>query len=214
MTIITLWESENQDEWKSALKIYWSFVQTKNLELEHEMDNLNSDIVRMMDKNEWYDFLLNKYFKWKYTAPNRYATTTKWLKQYEENNELTHLYQIKEQLFNFDKNDIRIGLDIVTQIKGLGPAGASGLLSLLFPSYFGTVDQFVVKTLHNLPNLPEKEDITKKNTRELKNTQGLKINDGVILIRIMRNKSDALNSLFQTDFWTPRKIDMVLWSQR
>jgi len=208
MTIVNLWESKNQDEWKSALEKYWTIIPPKSLPLEHDIVNLTLDIVRNMDENEWYDFLLNKYFKWKYTAPNRYATTTKQLKKYEENNELDKLYQIKEQLLQFDINDIKIGLELAKKIRGLGTAGASGLLSILFPSYFGTVDKFVVKALDELPNLPEKIYVEKMNP------VGLKISDGIILIKIMRNKSISLNQLFQTNFWTPRKVDMILWAQR
>ena len=42
--------------------------------------------------------------------------------------------------------------------------------------------------------------------------ESLKIKDGIMLIEIMKEKAKELNKRFHTDFWTPRKIDMVLWS--
>ena len=44
------------------------------------------------------------------------------------------------------------------------------------------------------------------------NPESLTNNDGVILVEIMREKAEELNRNFNTDFWTPRKIDMILWS--
>ena len=208
MTIVNLWESKNQVDWKIALDKYGIYVKPENKDIEHELNNINSDSVKIMNKNEWYEFLLNKYFKWKFTVPDIYIHTTKYLKTYKENNELETLYKIKEQLFQFDKNDIKLGLEIAKQIKGLGVVGASGLLTILFPLYFGTVDQFVVKALNDVFSSSEESYIKKIEPK------GLKIDDGAVLITIMRNKSDSLNKLFQTDFWTPRKIDMILWSQR
>jgi hypothetical protein len=52
------------------------------------------------------DFCLRNTFAWKYTPPNRYASTTKILRSYTSNNELTALRAIKELLFARDKNNI------------------------------------------------------------------------------------------------------------
>jgi hypothetical protein len=40
----------------------------------------------------------------------------------------------------------------------------------------------------------------------------LTVKDGVVLIEIMRRKAAALNAAFEVDSWTPRKVDMVLWT--
>lgn len=47
-----------------------------NLALEKEMDQLDAQTVRRMDPQAWYTLLLEKYFRWRSTAPNRYASTT------------------------------------------------------------------------------------------------------------------------------------------
>jgi hypothetical protein len=200
-----IWNSTDPERWDDALKHYWVFVKPSNLDLEREINELDAEDVNRMNADGWYEFLKNKYFRWKYTAPNRYATTTKFLKRYREEGNLGALLQIKERLFTFDKDDIEAGLKIATLINGLGTAGASGLLAILFPVYFGTVDQFVVKALSCIPELPEVDRVRSMNPLSLN------IRDAVVLIPIMRRKATELNDLFCADQWTPRRIDMVLW---
>jgi hypothetical protein len=108
--------------------------------------------VKQMSINQFYDFLFHKYFKWKYTAPNRYATTAKCLKQYQSG-KMDELGRIKDKLFKFDINNIRRGLEIATTIRGLGPAGASGLLSLLFPCGISSETKENVRNFHLLFSL-------------------------------------------------------------
>jgi hypothetical protein len=201
-----LWNGNDPNLWKKALKRYWEFVKSSNLALEMEMDHLDIGAIRAMDPQTWYRFLLEKYFRWKYTAPNRYASTTKVLRTYAANNELSALHAIKERLFVANKDNIQQCLALATSIRGLGTAGASGLLAVLFPEHFGTVDQFAVKTLAMVPELPEKGLIATMNP------ESLSPKEGVVLIRIMRRKADELNSALSTTEWTPRKVDMVLWT--
>ena len=74
--ITNLWDSKKEDEWHSSLGNYWNYVMPNHVEIEEEFDTLNSNTVKAMNKIEWYEFLRHRYFYWKYTAPNRYATTT------------------------------------------------------------------------------------------------------------------------------------------
>ena len=70
--------------------------------IEKEFDSIHSDQVKNMNSKQWYEFLLTKYFFWKYTAPNRYKTTTTQLKKYlGPGDSLDNLFQIKEQIFLF-----------------------------------------------------------------------------------------------------------------
>ena len=181
-------------------------MKPSNLALEKEMDQLDAETVRMMDPQAWYSFLLEKYFRWKYTAPNRYASTTKIFRSYEANNALPLLHGIKERLFVLDKDNIQQCLALASTIRGLGTAGASGLLAVLFSAHFGTVDQFAVKALAVIPELPERALIAAMNP------ESLKLNEGDVLIRIMRRKADELNQVSSLVGWTPRKVDMVLWT--
>jgi hypothetical protein len=177
-----------------------------NLDLERRMESLNLDRIRQLDAQGWYDFLLNEYFRWKYTAPNRYVTTTRSLRRYAEAGTLAELEGIKGRLLTFDLIDIRQGLSIAGEIKGLGTADASGLLALMFPEAFATVDQFVVKALRDVKALPEAAALAKMNPEQLT------VADSVVLIEIMRRKASENNQFFDTVIWTPRKIDKILWT--
>lgn len=201
-----MWNTNDADLWENALNRYWTFVKASNLELEKEMDRLDAETVKAMNPRAWFEFLLEKYFRWKYTAPNRYGSTTKILRTYAVNNELAALHGIKERLFAADKDNIQQCLSVASLIRGLGIAGASGLLAVLFPAQFGTVDQFAVKALAKIPELAE------RNLIAAMTPESLKLNEGTILIRIMRRKADELNQSSSQASWTPRKVDMVLWT--
>jgi hypothetical protein len=212
MDISELWHSSNSSAWEQALQRYWHFVKLQNVELEHALNALDKNRLQRFTPQEWYDFLHNEYFRWKYTAENRYTTTTSHLRKYTETNELSALDSIRKKLLNLDPSNIRLGLSTATEIKGLGIAGASGLLSLMYPEHFGTVDQFAVKALAQIENLPETSAISKMNK---KNKNGdpkqLRLPDGVLLVDIYTRKAKELNHLLDSTEWTPRKIDMVLW---
>jgi len=208
MDITNMWNSNDEQLWKNALKEYWEFVKPENLALEKKMDSLDLYMVKGMSVFEFYEFLENEYFVWKYTAPNRLATTRRQLCRYQLENKLYELESIQRELFIFNLNDAIRGLSILSRIHGLGTAGASGLLALLFPGYFGTVDQFVVKALSTVDNLPQIGKVKQMNP------DGIGIKDAALVIEIMRQKAKNLNSVNQTSYWTPRKIDMVFWACR
>ena len=206
--ISDLWNSEDPSAWNSALERYWSFVQPRNLELERSLDALDLERIRSLDAQGWFDFLRDEYFRWKYTSRNRYATTTRELRRWGSVNQLAWLDRIREQLLALDTDDIRLGLRIATSIPGLGTAGASGLLALMYPQKFGTVDQFAVKALRQVEGLPEAEALARIKPA------GLSISDAVVIIGVLRRKATELNVVFESTFWTPRKLDMVLWAAR
>jgi hypothetical protein len=201
-----LWWCLDPKAWNEALKRYWDFVQPKNLVLERSLDKLDLERLRAMDALGWYDFLKDEYFRWKFTAPNRYATTTRQLRRYLDQNSLRDLDQIRRRLLALDPSDIRAALETAYLIMGLGAAGASGLLALMYPQHFGTVDQFLVKALRQVRGLPEAPTIAQMKS------QGLNLRDGVFLIDLLRRKAAENNRLFKSNTWTPRKLDKVLWT--
>ena len=186
-SINTLWKTNNEQDWKLALDNYWRFIQPRNMELERGLNDLKLEEINSLDPLGWYDFLRDKYFRWKYTAANRYASTTLALKKYKDLNQLDNLFDIKKRLLNLNASDISMGLSIAHEIRGLGIAGASGLLCLMYPNYFATVDQFAVKALCQIPHLPESGDL---NTMKPEN---LTLRNGIVLINIMRGKAKENN---------------------
>jgi hypothetical protein len=203
-SINELWVCADATKWNNALKRYWDFVKPGNLKLERELENLTLDRVRDFSPSDWYSFLLNEYYRWKYTAPNRYASTTTHLKKWK--GKLEELDSIRRALLAVDLEDPKKGLAIAVKIPGLGVAGASGLLALLYPDQFGTVDQFVVRALRDVAGLPELERL------ERMNPENLSQRDGVLLIGILRRKAAELNETLQGQRWTPRMVEMVLWT--
>jgi len=181
-------------------------LHAQNVELERELEKLDVLRLKRMSARGWYDFLRNDYFRWKYTAPKRYVTTTRQLERYLKDDRLDELDKIRERLLALDPQDTHLGLMIASQIHGLGAAGASGLLALMYPKHFGTVDQFVVKGLQQVDDLPEKAALARMNP------EGLQIDDGVLLIGIMKRKAQENNRLFNGQTWTPRMVDKVLWA--
>ena len=206
MNITDLWRSSDPIAWEQALQRYWNFVQPRNLDLERALDTLDLKRLQNLSPQGWYNFLHDEYFRWKYTAPNRYATTTIQLRKYVDVGALDELEKLRQQLLNLNVSDVRLGLKTAKEIRGLGTAGASGLLSLMSPEHFATVDQFVVKALRLVSDLPEANALSKMNPLNLS------VTDGTLLIGILNRKAKENNRMFGTSAWTPRKIDMVLWT--
>lgn len=204
--IYTLWNSNDQTAWMHAYRHYFDLLSNSQAALDNRMSNVNYEEIQALTTNDFYSFLYEEYFVWKYTQKNRLATTRKQLERYITENQMFELDYIKYRMFMSNRSNIRECLSVASNIRGLGTAGASGLLAILFPNDFGTVDQFVVKSLLEIDNLAQHKQVAEMNPA------CLKIDDGVILIDILRKKAQLLNQQFNTTFWTPRKIDMILWS--
>lgn len=205
LNINLLWNSKNECKWKAALKYYDAYLKPNQIDIENRMNNIDNAEIRNCNAKEFYNFLYYEYFVWKYTAKKRLVITRNSLMKYEVENIFEDLGKIKEDIFKINRSDILKCLKNAKAIHGLGTAGASGLLAILFPEDFGTVDQFVVKALLQISDLSEHSELEKINPNNIKDREG------VLLINIMRKKAAELNLIFNTNFWTPRKIDMILW---
>ena len=205
----TIWNKNEHEEWISIENQYFDRVKEENLNLEKELNCFQLKDLWEWSSDEFKTFLNDKYFVWKYTDSRRLATTRRCLDNISNAELLFVLKALKiidDDLSNmkkYDKYEIKVGLQLVTMIPGLGVAGASGLLSVLFPDFFGTVDQFVVEALKDA-------DVD----TGVKNSQSLSIKDAIVLEEIMYNKADELNRKNKINYWTPRRIDKVLWTYR
>jgi hypothetical protein len=206
MCINDIWHSNDPIVWEQALNRYEGFVRKENIELERSLGALSLERIKNFNSQDWYDFLQNEYFRWKYTAKNRYASTTKQLKRYINDNALDVLDNVRQRLLLLNPKETLLGLNIAKEIRGLGTAGASGLLSLMYPEHFATVDQFVVKALRQVKNLPQANEINEMQP------ESLTVRNGVLLIGILAEKAKDNNLKLKTSNWTPRKIDMLLWT--
>ena len=68
-------------------------------EIEAEIAGVESEAIRDLSVEDFYDFLYYKYFLWKYTQKNRLATTRKSLRRYKEENRWSELEDIQKRLF-------------------------------------------------------------------------------------------------------------------
>ncbi len=204
MSVITdLWESHVEEDWSKALAGYWNNPAVQdNIEIERYMDTLDIEAVRHSTPEGWFAFL-KLYFMWKFN--NMYPEQR--LADLQRNT-TEHLTSVKKLIFESDLSDTRRAVEKAGYIKGLGAAGASGLLAVLFPAKFGTVDSKVIAFLCEIPTLPERAKLLKMSPMNLTN------DNAVVLIEILRKQAARLNSLFNTNEWTPRKIDMILWNLR
>ena len=196
------WNSIIELEWDSALAKYNSYLKTvEKSSRDSRVATMNFYSVMCMSDKEFYNYLINDFFKWKYTAPNRYASTTKNLEKMTQK----ELGDIKRELVNPFLSDEQL-LDTAHKIKGLGYAGATALLSILYPNRFGTVDQFVVKNLQK--NIKSNQYILKINPNNIKRDEALYI------IKMMQEKAKELNYQFNKVTWTPRTVDKAVWADR
>ena len=198
------WDSLSQADWDKALKKYNDYLTNdEKASRDARVTLINYSIIRKMSAEEFNDFLYKEFFPWKYTAPNRLATTRKSLSKMSVND----IGLIKNFLCSPALSDVQL-LDVALKIKGLGPAGATALLSILYPDRFGTLDQFVVKCLQAAPSLSGDHIIRGVNPNSIKKDEALYI------IRLMQNKAITLNNAFGTHTWLPRTIDKAVWADR
>jgi hypothetical protein len=197
--VVSLWASNDPEVWKKALDGYMALVRPENVELEQRLENLGTERISKMSPEEWHAFLRDEYFVWKYTAKNRLATTRAAFDRYVKKHSLADLDNVRRHLLTLGPH-IGLALKAAKKIGGLGVAGASGLLALMYPEKFGTVDQFVVKALQQVKDLPEADEI------DVMEPKNLTLVDGVILTKILRRKATELGH-----GWTPRKVDAALW---
>lgn len=210
VSIQDVWTSEENSVWCAQIDAYWKYIEAQGKKaLEEEMANLNSQLISDSTDGAWRDFLANKYIPWKH-SPGRFwrSMQKKFIARYAVQEQQTLLSTVKSRIFACNRGMTKELLDIVDEIYQFGIPSASGLLSLLFPSHFGTVDRFAIESLQRIEEF--KGDIEIQRIKP----KSISLNDAVHAISIMRVKALENNKLFGTDYWTARRIDMVLYITR
>lgn len=210
MDIKTLWDSGNREDWESAVSKYYNAVKPNNIEVEQKLNAMTTDEFKQMSGQEFYRFLVGDYSSWKYTDNRRKATVRHNIEDFHQKFTDDEFKKIIDASFLIDKGDIFLHFANMTRITGIGTAGASGVLSLIFPEYFGTMDRFLVE---NLKKIYDGQSYCGKKLISMK-SDSLTNYDAIILTQILREKARQLNEKFDTSDFTPRKIDMVLWAIR
>ena len=83
-SIYMLWESKSEAEWNKALDHYWTRVANyKTYNIEREFYTLDYKEIEIMNEEEFFLFLKEKYFPWKF-GETRWCKTS--IKNLEKNN--------------------------------------------------------------------------------------------------------------------------------
>lgn len=204
MTLDELWWATDPALWHEAVDSYWKRIGPDRLDVERRMERVTLEEVAGLTSEEWWNFLQDYYF-WKYTQGNILASSLGRLRRQRESKGLEYLDTLRERLLALDPEDSARGIHIATRHAGLGVAGATGLLSVIHPRWFGTLDQFVVRALRRVENrVPEWQEL------DAMNLDGL---GGVLLTHRLRARAAEL-SRTSGEPWTPRRVDMALWAVR
>lgn len=201
-----LWVTGDEAAWDAACNSAWSLVKKASLEAVRKMELLTPAEIEGMTAEGWYSFLRDRYFPWKYRTPIRLASSRASLGRQVAQEGVAALDAIRREILDGPGKGLAARLKVPTRIGGVGPSGASGILALLYPTDFGTVDQVVVTALRAVANLPEREVLLAMRPQELS------LSDAVLLIMLLRRKAAELNGRFGGARWTPRRVDLALWA--
>jgi hypothetical protein len=206
LSLIQLWDSRDPRAWDHyESEIYDAVIKPENREIERELEKpgLRSRIGRM-SAMEFHDFLRDDYYTWRFPSKAQRIGAVDALDKYVRDGALDLLEKIRLRLVNRDYASkggaIQMLMGKRGGIKGLSLAGASGLLALVYPEEFGTVDATVAKALKEI-GAP---DVMKVNPKDIS------VEEAEIMIEIMRFKALELNRAFDAYKWTPRRVARVL----
>jgi hypothetical protein len=133
-----------------------------------------------MSTGEYYTFLRDEYFQWKFTSKPQLIGNRRTLAKHVAEGTMDRVERVRQGLVNrgIDSTgaSIKMMMGKYGGIRGLAVAGASGLLALVYPEELGTVDVMVTKALQLL-GLAEVMRVNPKN---------ISIPEAETMIEIMR----------------------------
>jgi hypothetical protein len=156
LSMVELWRSQDPREWDYCeSELYDAYVQPANRMIERELEKpgLRERIARM-DAAQFYAFLRDEYFLWKFTSGPERTGNLKWLARHVSDGTMDRLERARRNLVNrgdFSKDaSILMLMGRHGGVHGLAVAGASGLLALVYPEEYGTVDVKVTEALQQV----------------------------------------------------------------
>lgn len=203
-----IWHSNDKDLWNQGILEYYYMIE--NVKNEQYIENISREPskVKNMNGDEVFEFLHDHYFEWKYTACNRLANCIKWLDEADKKDyfrgDLKNVINSIFELVEFDPSNYKKIISKAKKIPGIGISGASGLVSILFPDKYATVDQYLVKAL-NCIEQPEFDYMIIE--KMVDKPDDLTISNACDLQLILQKKAKEIGLV-------PRQIDMVLWAVR
>lgn len=216
VTTSELWNSSEIEVWHEGLNSYWNIASVQcNLAIEIELDELykSRGSVLLWDADLWYEFFLDKYLPWKLSSQPTYSHFREnFVRLYDENRE--RLREVMDRLSRLNRRNPEECIELLIGLDYIGIPMATGLLALLFPEDFGTLDRIILRNLKSIPDISSLFGLQNIDEQFLSRKTRRAVNLASNFIHLFRRKAEELNTLFETDAWTPRKIDMALWSIR
>lgn len=202
-----LWNSKDETVWEDALA--WAHHQTEvkmsNTEIGKKLSRMKTDDFRKMDGQDFYRFLVGDYANWKYTDGKIRSRVQYGIQEFYQTHTDYEVKRVLNGIFEIEPEDIYLHIANITRINGIGVEGASDILSLILPQYFGMVDRFAVE---NLQKVYDEDSFYGKKLKQI-DPQNIAAYDAVTVIRIYREKAEEVNKIYRRVV-TPREIDMVL----
>lgn len=218
-TLADLWDSRDAAEWHRILDRYWDMpTVVKNMALErrlHDAWTMRSDILA--SAQTLHRFLRDEVYPWK--GEPRYVPG--WQHALDHYNQTTPqgLKILRKALSDeAGSGPPQDAIKRVTRIGGAGIPVASACLALLYPEHFGTVDRWALRgflTLRHHPTIDGFRAWVKDPDTFLNQQDDMQaLRTAELMILLYRDRADRLRVLDPEEGWTPRKVDMVVWTLR
>jgi hypothetical protein len=218
-TLAKLWDSGDVSEWRRVLDAYW-YVPTvqRNANLERRLGAAWQRRTEILgSRDEFTDFLRNGVYPWK----GDHQSVPGWQRSLDKYNQDVPggLDVIRKALPRVTGNESPAqSLKRLTPVGGMGIPVASACLALLYPERFGTVDRFTLRAFRTLDGNPVFDgfrrwvDDPDTYLNQQDNPQALHI--AGLMILLYRDKARELTATDPADGWTPRQVEMVVWTVR
>jgi len=221
--LASLWRSNEVSAWQDALAKYWNHGPVRrNIDVERHMDRLTAEDrgAILASGGALVDFLDHWYYSWKFFAIAPYDIPKHQAKvriEYATNSDKYNAIARRLGALNADDVDQCLRYVASRSIPGLQLSAGSGLLAVLYPTWFGTVDQHTLRALQTLDD--ERAAWLRRHIPDPKTFFPANNNDrgrhaAKLMTQLYREKSQELARLDGETGWTPRRVEMVCYTLR
>lgn len=216
---LTVWSSTDQNPWHGGFERYWTHPTVKkNLAIEREIDQAMSLRDNILSSgSDLVQFLEDWYYPWKFdpigaTNKNRQALQIDYAQHpIKYDNACRRVLQLN--LADSARCLSAVGSG---SIPGMRVSAASAFLAVLFPEWFGTVDQHTLRNL--LKIVDPRADWLRAQVHNpatfFSGDHQLAQHRASLMVALYREQAQRLNSGLTTPYWTPRKVEMVVFALR
>lgn len=205
-----IWNCNEVGKWKDAEEEYSKRINQVAKKIEKKFEQMTTEEILGLSPDEFYIFLRDMYFPWKFTGiylkPRLENLKTIENKQTQIKDVIDDLKELQKRIADkkeLNDDDMSNAIRNLQKIPGIGLSAATGLLSILFPTHFGTINKHVRINLKKVGCKISEQDCI-----------NISVKNAIKMEKILIEKAKKLNTDMNTDYWTPRRLDKILWSIR